>query len=451
KNSYSIALSVYKFTSLLLCLLVIFLISCGSKKPKDNKLILLSPHNEYITKEFTTGFQKWFRDNYKSDVSLEWLDQGGTGNIKRYIESEFQKNPDGVNIDIFFGGGTDPHMDFKKAGFLYQYKLPDKILSKIPKDYAGSPVYDTDYYWYGACLAGFGIIYNKPQLSKMGLSIPQTWSDLAKPELNGWVSSGDLRQSGSVHKMYELILQVYGWEKGFDVITRMNANVKSFFRGSSEIPASVDLGETFCGLSIDINALARIAEAGSERLGYIMPEGETVINSDPIAILKGAPHKELAQIFVEFVMGEPGQKLWMLKKGEPEGPQEFSLRRMSVMPSMYDLLGDKIDVPTNPFKWKNTLAYDHEKGSARYGIIGDLIGSMTIDMHQDLKNAWKAVIGGGMKEEALKRLTAVPVSEDEAIQIGKEKWENQEFRNAKITEWTKFAQNKYKEAIKLSK
>jgi iron(III) transport system substrate-binding protein len=441
----------YKLVSLLLCLFVVFLVSCGNKKPGDSKLILLSPHNEYITKEFTLGFQKWYKNKYKSDVSLEWLDQGGTGNIKKYIESEFQKTPNGINIDIFFGGGTDPYLDFKKAGLLQQYKLPDKILSKIPKDYAGSPVYDSEYYWYGACLAGFGIIYNKPQLIKMGLPVPQTWTDLAKPELIGWVSSGDLRQSGSIHKMYELMLQIYGWEKGFDVITRMNANVKAFFRGSSEIPASVDLGETVCGISIDINALARIAEAGSEKLGYIMPEGETVINSDPIAILKGAPHKELAQMFVEFVMGEPGQKLWMLKKGQPEGPQEFALRRMSVMPSMYELLGDKVDVPTDPFKWKTTFVYNDEKGSARYGIMGDLIGSMTIDMHQDLKNAWKAVIDGGMKEAAVKRLVAVPVSEEEAIQMGKEKWDNQEFRNTKLAEWTKFAQNKYKEAIKLSK
>jgi spermidine/putrescine-binding protein len=231
----------------------------------------------------------------------------------------------------------------------------------------------------------------------------------------------------------------------------MDANVKVFSRGASEIPRDVDLGETAYGLAIDIYALAKIAEAGADKLGYVMPEGETVINPDSIGILKGAPNRELAQRFLEFVLGEPGQKLWMLKKGEADGPETFALRRMSVMPDIYDLLGDKVDVPTNPFKWKATLHYDHEKGSARWYIVADLIGAMTIDMHDELMEAWKAVIKGGMKEAALKRLVATPISEEEAVRLGKEKWSDSEFKNATITEWTKFAQDKYKDAAKLAK
>jgi len=279
---------------------------------------------------------------------------------------------------------------------------------------------------------------------------PKIWSDLARPELAGWVSSADPRQSGSIHKMYEIILQNYGWEEGFEVVTKMDANVKVFSRSSSDIPRDVDLGETACGLAIDIYALAKIAEAGTDKLGYVMPEGETVINPDSIGILKGAPHKELAQRFLEFVMGEPGQKLWMLKVGEPEGPKELALRRMSVMPDVYDMLGDKIDVPTNPFKWKTSLQYDHEKGSARWGVVADLIGTMTIDMHSELVKAWEAVRKGGMKEAALKRLVAVPITEEEADRLGKEKWDDPTFRNTKLEEWTKFAVEKYKNASKLS-
>ena len=76
---------------------------------------------------------------------------------------------------------------------------------------------------------------------------------------------------------------------------------------------------------------------------------------------------------------------------------------------------------------------------------------MTIYMHDELKDAWKAIQEGGMKEAAVKRLVAVPISEEEATRLGKEKWDDPEFRNAKITEWTIFAQDKYKDAIKLAK
>ena len=439
-----------KIISGILAALITVCLSAWDSWAADNKLILLSPHQESISREFTAAFQKWYKAKHGVDVELEWLDQGGTSNIMRYIRSEFERNPNGINVDIFFGGGTDPHLAFKEEGLLEAYKLPDKILSRIPQEYAGSPVYDSEFQWYGACVSGFGILYNKQLIKLMGMPEPKTWADLARPELAGWVSSADPRQSGSVHKMYELILQSYGWEKGFDVITRMDANVKVFSRGASDIPQNVDLGETAYGLAIDIYALAKIAEAGPDRLSYVMPEGETVINPDAISILKGAPHKDLARSFVEFVIGEPGQKLWMLKVGEPGGPEKFSLRRMSVMPDVYDMVGDKTDVPINPFKWKSTLKYDHEKGSARWNLVGDLIGAMTIDMHEELTKAWKAVKKGGMKDAAVKRLVAVPISEEEGIRLGKEKWDDPEFRNTKLSEWIKFAGKKYKEAEKLA-
>ncbi|MBD3184960.1 extracellular solute-binding protein, partial [Candidatus Poribacteria bacterium] len=412
-----------------LTITIIFLIGAVSASFGADKLVLVSPHQESIIKEFTTGFEEWYKDNYNKEIELEWLDQGGTSNIIRFIRSEFQKNPDGINVDVFFGGGTDPYIRLKEENLLETCKLSDEILNRIPQEYAGNLMYDTDYKWYGACLSGFGILYNKQIINLMGLSQPKTWSDLAKPEMAEWVSSADPRQSGSVHKMYEIILQSYGWEKGFDVITRMNANVKNFSRGASDIPREVDLGETAYGLAIDIYALAKIAEAGEDKLGYVMPEGETVINPDSIGVLKGAHNMEAAKAFVEFVIGEPGQVLWMAKKGVPGGPKEFALRRMSVMPHVYEMLEDKVAVPTNPFGWKSVLKYDHEKGSIRWGIMADLIGAMTIDMHEELVDAWKDVRKGGMKEAALKKLTAVPITEEEAIQLAKEKWDNQTFRN----------------------
>jgi hypothetical protein len=75
---------------------------------------------------------------------------------------------------------------------------------------------------------------------------------------------------------------------------------------------------------------------------------------------------------------------------------------------------------------------------------------MTIDMHDELMKAWKAVRKGGMKDVAVKRLVAVPISEEEAIRLGKEKWDDQEFRNTKIAEWTRFAIEKYKDAARLA-
>ena len=106
-------------------LIVILLSACGRPAPSDNKLVLLSPHQESITQEFTSAFQNWYKAKHGIDVELEWLDQGGTSNIIRFIRSEFEKNSDGINVDIFFGGGTDPYLSMKEEGLLQSCKLPD--------------------------------------------------------------------------------------------------------------------------------------------------------------------------------------------------------------------------------------------------------------------------------------------------------------------------------------
>ena len=87
------------------------------------------------------------------------------------------------------------------------------------------------------------------------------------------------------------------------------------------------VGEVAYGLAIDFYAWAQVDEVGEDYIGYTMPENLTIVNPDAIAILKGASHLEAAQLFLEFVMSEPGQKLWMLKKGAPGGPGEFQLNR----------------------------------------------------------------------------------------------------------------------------
>ena len=43
------------------------------------------------------------------------------------------------------------------------------------------------------------------------------------------------------------------------------------------------------------------------------------MNPDPIAILEGAPSRELAKEFVNYVLGPDGQKLWFLKRGAKGG------------------------------------------------------------------------------------------------------------------------------------
>jgi len=406
-------------------------------------LVIISPHWEGIRKECGDAFEQWHLERFGEPVKVEWLDQGGTSDDVKFIESEFAGGKSGIGIDVFWGGGVDPHVSLAEKGLLQPYRVSEDTLSAIPPDYFGSPMYDPEYRWYGTALSGFGIIVNDAVMERMGFAPIERWEDLGRPELASWVGSADPRSSGSVHMMYEIILQAYGWERGFDVLHRMGANIRSFPDSSSQTSKDVALGEVAAGISIDIYALAQIAEAGSDKLQYVVPEGQTLVNPDGIAILKGAPNLVCAQRMVEFALSKEGQELLLLPRGVPGGPKQYALGRMSMRPDVFEAVGDRAVVKTNPFALKSSLRYNSKLGSSRWALVNDLIGTLIIDCHDDLTTAWDAVRRAGMPEDAAARLVEMPITEQEALDLAANVWSRPDEKNIEIERWTEFARDKY--------
>jgi len=458
-NSLTVNLKMRKiFPSIVLCVLLLSLIQpmipVGAAV---RTLKIVSPHPENIRQEFETAFKNWYNSTYKEVIAVQWLDYGGTSGDLTAVESQFEKSPTGIDIDLFYGGGVDPFIKLVQDGYLAPYKLPDNILKAVPKEFAGLPVYDDQYRWYGAALSGFGIMYNKPVLQRLGFPEPKTWTDIATPAAKGWVGSADPRTSGSTHMAYELMLQGYGWEKGWQYISMIGANTKAYPTSSTDIPKAVANGDVAYGLAIDYYAWEQIARIGADKIGYALPDGLTQVNPDSIAILKGAPQMDLAQKFVEFVMSEPGQSLWMLPPGASGGPKNSPLGRMCVLPDLYAKLGSKTIVPVNPFNMKNMLKYDTATGSAHYSVINDLFGAMIIDKHDALVGAWDKItetskVAGvdATKIDAAKaRMGASPITQKEADTLGGQ-WRDQVVRNQKITEWRGFADTKYSDTTTMA-
>ena len=442
------------FTTLITLCTVSILI-CGQTAYTQDKLVIISPHWEGIETEFDTGFKAWYVKETGREVTTDWLDQGGSSSDFRFIESEFKRLPEGIGIDLFFGGGTDNYLKLAAKGLLAPYKLPEAQLNRIPKEIFGIPVYDPEYRWYGAALSSFGIMYNEELRALLNLPEIRTWDDLTNPKLINRVGAADPRESGSAHMMYELILQGYGWEKGFELITQLGANVRAFSTGSNAIPRDVVAGQVIYGMAIDFYAYGQIAVIGADKIQYVVPPDAAVVSPDSIAILKGAPNMAVAQKFLDFVLSDEAQKLWVLRDTDPEGPKwKGGLNRSSVIPALYDELGDRC-VATNPFELDLTpIDYDAVKGGIRWDIVGDLIGALVIEPHKDLVNTWKAINKSKDPEKraaAIQILGQVPITEAEALELSEGSWQAPDFRNQKLKEWRAFAKEKFKEAKKAVK
>ena len=421
----------------------------------QDELIIISPHPEGIETEFGNNFEKWYEEQTGRTVKTDWRDVGGTSSNYRFIESEFKRVPDGISVDIFFGGGTDNYLRLSNNGWLNAYKLPEVQLAQMTQSFQGIPLYDAEHQWYGAALSSFGIMHNEELREMLSLPKVKTWRDLGDVALLGKIGAADPRESGSAHMVYEIILQTLGWNEGFALLTKLGGNVRGFSAGANAIPTDVVAGQVIYGLAIDFYAYGQIAVVGADKIQYVVPADGAVVTADPIAILKGAPNLSVAQKFLEFVLSEDAQKLWMLRDTDSEGPKwKGGLNRASVLPALYDKLGERCIVP-NPFAMEGTpFQYNSDKGGTRWNIVNDLFGVLIIDSHKDLVNAWKAIRkckDPAKREAAIAALTKMPITEEEAMKLARSDWKDPTVRNEKIKDWGQFAKEKFKEARNLAK
>ena len=177
---------------------------------------------------------------------------------------------------------------------------------------------------------------------------------------------------------------------------------------------------------------------------FALPQDFTAIIPDGIAILKGAPNRVVAQRFIDFVLSEAGQKLWFLQRGNPEGPQKYSIERMSVRPDFYKRFRDVSNIEFSPFELKQNFIYNAKLSRERREVVAALAGALLVDTLPELQRAWSSMIRRGLSEADRTELGRMPVTETEALQLSAGLWKNAVVRNQKKIEWQTWAQRKYR-------
>lgn len=407
-------------------------------------VVILTPHVDAIRSEFARGFARWHQEQFGSPATVEWRNVGGTSDALRFIRSEFEGKPDGIGLDILFGGGQEPYFILADEGLAARYIPATNHLSGVPASLLGTEIYDREGHWYAAAISSFGILQNTRLHRLHGFELARRWEDLAKPELLGWVGAGDPRNSGTMFVMFEAFLQAYGWEKGWQLLTQIGGNVRRFDRVSSTTAKDVTLGETAFAFAIDFYGFGQIAVAGRTNMTFVLPEDFTAVNVDCIAILKGGPHPVTARRFIDFVVSEAGQRLWFLPKGHPDGPRQFSIERMSIRPDFYRRYRGVSNIEFSPFDLKQGFTYDARLSRARREVVAALAGAVMVDTHSELSAAWRHLIKRGTPEAELRELGRAPLTAAEALALSNGDWKKPAFRNRTKIEWQNWARAKYR-------
>jgi ABC-type Fe3+ transport system substrate-binding protein len=395
----------------------------------DDRLVIITPHNDSIRSEFGEAFAAHWQRKTGRSISIDWRAPGGGGEIKRLITSAFAAAEDlgheGTEFDIFFGGGTKDFIDQAKAGrlaVLEVFKTEPGWFSDeaIPASFSGETFHDPGHRWVGTCVSQFGIVYNFDALGWLGVSPPETWDDLGSPAYFGRLALADPTKSSSVTQAFEMLVQeqmqdairemgdspqarAEGWKRGMNLLQKLGANARYFTDSSSKIPYDVAMGDAAAGTAIDFygrsfeDSVRR--DDGTSRLRWVSPVGGTSVSVDSIAVFRGAPNMAIAQEFVRFCLSEPGQVLWNHRPGVEGGPKKRALRRLPVRRDLYtpERLRHFTDPDALPFERTGEFVYRPELTGKAFDALRVIVRVMCMDPQDELKAAWKrvGVEGGG--------------------------------------------------------
>jgi iron(III) transport system substrate-binding protein len=387
----------------------------------EAKIVVVTPHNQDIRREFAYAFSDWHSKKYGQPVEIDYRTPGGTNDIKRLLENTYGRYRDNdgklppdlnADIDIVWGGGDYFfYSELRKLGsppmnVLQPIRLePAILLQAFPndrlagvrlydsaKDAAGNPLPPT---WVGVALSSFGIVYNADLYATLNsrrtakqapLPEPRTWHDLTRPELSGLIALADPAHSGSAGVAFLMVIQrrmadaeeallksrpdlaalpradaaktpdyqsalAKGWKQGMADLLLIAANARYFSDSAFLVPNDVANGEAAAGMAIDFYGRVYQESVGPNRCRFISPIAATAITPDPVGILHGVKGQQydLALHFVEFLLSKEGQRLWILRPGNEDGPRFRALRRPPIRRDVYaSRVGWSDDV--NPFE-----------------------------------------------------------------------------------------------------
>ena len=313
---------------------------------------------------------------------------------------------------------------------------------------------------FGNAASTFGIAYSIDRVQALGVQVPPArWADLADPVYAGAVALADPTKSGSSAKAFEMIVQqrmrdaasaagfapaaiarfegeidayasrlggayrrgelpptvpaAYqealerGWVDGMLLIQRIGANARYFTDSAGKVAIDIAMGDAAVGMAIDFYARYQAQVAGGplgeERMVFVTPVGGTSVSCDPIGLLRGAPHREIALRFIEYVLGEDGQRLWTYLPGTPGGPERYALRRLPVRRDFYPstvpafeaayerhrrYAADDLGSPSvDPYQVAQHFTYYPRWTARHFGVQREIIRAMALDSGDDLRAA----------------------------------------------------------------
>ncbi len=284
----------------------------------------------------------------------------------------YLQQPDHGGADVYWS--ASPRTFARLARDNTWRKLPIDT-GALPRQVGKTELGDAAGFYTASELAGFGFAVSPPTLAQRGLPLPSDWTDLTDPRLAGLIALPVPTRVGFAPPMVEIVLQAYGWQRGWALWSEIAANARPIERGSTFVTDEITAGRCAIGLSIDFFVNSAIAN-GAE-LSFIYPR-HTGLNPAHVAITRNSSNPEGATAFVNFLLSLNGQKLL----AHPD------IRRLPIRPDAYAGLPAS---QFNPFAAaaEGGLQFDSDAARPRLATSASLFQHMLIEPLAKLTPLWR--------------------------------------------------------------
>ena len=230
----------------------------------------------------------------KTGIKIEYLEIS-TGKALAQIQAEGGK----TTSDVWFGGGVDSYLAAKDLGYLEKYVSPEAA--------AVDPQFkDAEGYWTGLALVPAGFLVNNDVLKEKGLEAPKTWADLADPKYKGEIIMADPAISGTQYAILAGLIQAMGEEAGWDLWTKIDANIEVYAKGGGEPAPKTGAGEYAIGVLALTGGTYELTS--QYPVSVIAPSDYIPWTPAPIGIFASSTKKEAAKVLVDYMLSKEGQE-----------------------------------------------------------------------------------------------------------------------------------------------
>lgn len=270
-----------------LAALVAFGLAAGAAPARavEGKLVLYTSQPNNDAQQTIDAFRARYP---KVDISFV---RDGTPRLMAKLRAEFQAGAPQADVLLIADSMT-----------MESLKAENRLLAHPAADLSAYPagLHDPQKAWFATKLITTGIIYNTKAPVK-----PQSWADLARPELKGQlVMPSPLNSGAALIHVATLIGTLPG---GWDYFRQLKAQEAMAGGANGDILRQVAGGEKLVGMVVDFLPIREKAKGAP--VEFVFPQEGVSAVSEPVAILANTKNPDAARAFVDFLLSAEGQAL----------------------------------------------------------------------------------------------------------------------------------------------